>query len=168
MRQAFTLIELLIVVAIIGILAAIAVPNFLEAQTKAKVTRMYADHKTLLKAMTMYRMDRNTYHKHTHEPTQHCPLTTPIAYMNIWPVDVFQEGLYGKKNPQAEWSLWTIHWEYQYTPTPNGYAGQLISLGPSKQAATYKYDPENGTFSGGMLVTDVPGHPVRDYIWARM
>ncbi len=32
MKRAFTLIELLIVVAIIAILAAIAVPNFLEAQ----------------------------------------------------------------------------------------------------------------------------------------
>ena len=58
---AFTLIELLIVVAIIAILAAIAVPNFLEAQTRAKVARAKADMRTMTLAITAFHVDHNRY-----------------------------------------------------------------------------------------------------------
>ena len=59
--KAFTLIELLIVVAIIGILAAIAVPNFLNAQIRAKISRTYADENALSTALGMYHMDIGAY-----------------------------------------------------------------------------------------------------------
>jgi general secretion pathway protein G len=59
--RAFTLIELLIVVAIIAILAAIAVPNFLEAQTRAKVSRAKADMRSLTTAIEAYYIDNNQY-----------------------------------------------------------------------------------------------------------
>ncbi len=92
-RYAFTLIELLIVVAIIAILAAIAVPNFLEAQTRSKVTRVKADMRSLSTAAEAYRIDHNAYpitdgyigttfdgYGHGGIHMAHC-MTTPVAYI---------------------------------------------------------------------------------------
>jgi prepilin-type N-terminal cleavage/methylation domain-containing protein len=64
--RAFTLIELLIVVAIIAILAAIAVPNFLEAQVRAKVTRQLSNLRTVTTALEAYRVDNTAYPACTH------------------------------------------------------------------------------------------------------
>ena len=58
-QAGFTLIELLIVVAIIGILAAIAVPNFLNAQVRARVARGKADIRTMENVVQMYMLDNN-------------------------------------------------------------------------------------------------------------
>lgn len=95
-KRAFTLIELLIVVAIIGILAAIAVPNFLNAQTRAKLARVYADIDALELALNSYRLDQNLFppsHNGSSFIDPHILrfvyLTTPIAYMSSIPLDVF-------------------------------------------------------------------------------
>ena len=58
-KQAFTLIELLIVVAIISILAGLALVNFLEAQTRAKLSRALADMASEATALESYRVDTN-------------------------------------------------------------------------------------------------------------
>ena len=59
-RQAFTLIELMIVIAIIGVLAAIAVPNFKRARERANTRACYANQKTIAGALEMYNLDKNT------------------------------------------------------------------------------------------------------------
>lgn len=81
-RNGFTLIELLIVVAIIGILAAIAVPNFLNAQLRAKISRTYSDLRAISVAMESYQVDRNAFPPNNSHLTVHLTyLTTPVAYI---------------------------------------------------------------------------------------
>lgn len=89
-KKAFTLIELLIVVAIIGILAAIAVPNFMNAQVRAKVARIQSDFKALATALEMYKMDNGQYISRYHNiswPGRFYPLTSPVSYVSKgqWP-----------------------------------------------------------------------------------
>ncbi len=95
-RSAFTLIELLIVVAIIGILAAIAVPNFLNAMVRAKIARVESDQRSFGMAMEMYRLDNNDYPyiegiRWGTNPLERrwTALTTPVSYISGFPDDPF-------------------------------------------------------------------------------
>ena len=101
---AFTLIELLIVIAIIAILALIAIPNFLEAQTRSKIAKVKADMRTLAIGLECYFVDHNTYphiagYVGFHDQWDRggialtWNLTTPVAYLtSVNLLDPFSRG----------------------------------------------------------------------------
>jgi type II secretion system protein G len=67
-ESGFTLIELLIVIAIIGILAAIAIPNLLNAVQRGKQKRTMSDMRALATAIEAYAVDNNVYPAATCNP----------------------------------------------------------------------------------------------------
>lgn len=74
-ERGFTLIELLIVVAIIGIIAAIAIPNLLDAIERARQKRSVSEIRTMVVSMQAFGADMGGYANSTHngDPSQTWP-----------------------------------------------------------------------------------------------
>ena len=80
-RKGFTLIELMIVVAIIGILAAIAIPNFLRFQAKSKQSEAKELLSTVYTAEQAYFAEQNSYGSLSN--AGFTPSAAPKYYTNI-------------------------------------------------------------------------------------
>lgn len=163
----FTLIELLIVVAIIGILAAIAVPNFLNAQMKARIARVEADQQSLTTALELYFLDWNSYVEDHDYPSDRSQkglfrLTSPISYIGSLPLDPFPTAARGpsENNPHYEFGSgsttpgeqWPAQAYVMASPGPDLDEEMGGNDGFPFGTYLWRYSPTNGLYSTGDIV----------------
>ncbi len=133
-QRGFTLIEMMVVLAIIGVLAALVVPNVLGRADEARVTAARTDVANLMQALKLYKLDNQQYpsteqglaalvNKPTQEPV-------PGAWRN-----------YLDKLPQDPWGR-----AYQYlNPGVHGEV-DILSLGADGQAGGDGFNADIGSW----------------------
>lgn len=86
-KKGFTLIELVIVIAILGILAGIAIPKFLNATATARGARIVADLRTIDSAIVIYNAKTGKLPTADTDLTTASTATNPTTYqlLAVWP-----------------------------------------------------------------------------------
>ncbi|MFM8588890.1 MAG: type II secretion system major pseudopilin GspG [Limnohabitans sp.] len=132
--RGFTLIELMVVLAIIGVLAALIVPNVLGRADEARVTAARTDVGQLMQALKLYRLDNQRY------PSNEQGLQALIARPTAEPVPVNWKP-YLEKLPRDPWGR-----PYQYLNP--GLKGEVdvLSLGADGQPGGDGFNADIGSW----------------------
>ncbi len=126
LQRGFTLIEMMVVIAIIGILAALIVPKIMSRPDQARRVAAHQDIATIMQALDLYRLDNGRY------PTQEQGLTALASRPTVEPVPSnWKDGGYLQRLPNDPWGA-----PYQYANP--GVHGEIdvFSYGANGRAGT--------------------------------
>jgi general secretion pathway protein G len=136
--RGFTLIEIMVVVIIIGLLAAFIVPRVMNQVDNAKVTKAKADIQALESAITMYRLDNSRY------PTTDAGLQA----LTQKPSDPSVKNWKGPYLDRISKDPWGNDYQYAY-PGTHGKEYDLFSMGADGQPGGEGLDADIGNWNLG-------------------
>ena len=163
-------------VVVTGMMAGIALPNMMEAQSRSKVSRARSDMRSMATALESYYVDNNSYAAWAagdlgvnsflpqNSPARNMPtfrryttggpmtLTTPIAYITGYMKDPFAQGqgIYSYYSTKNGWILISPGPDSDYDIIPQQEYQDNFSMGTIPPGLLDKtYDPTNGTISNG-------------------
>jgi general secretion pathway protein G len=122
-QSGVTLIEMMIVLVIIGIVAALVVPNVIGRPDEARVAVANADLRTISASLEMYRLDNRSYPTETQGLTALSQMPSEPPLPPNW--------VAGGYLPQVPTDPWGT--PYVYTLAGNGGGYELLSLGADGQ-----------------------------------
>jgi general secretion pathway protein G len=121
--RGFTLIEIMVVVVIIGLLAAVILPNIFSNLSKAQITKAKSDIQAIEGGLTMYKLDNYKY------PSTDLGLNALVQRPNDPTVRNWRDGGYLKRVGNDPWGN-----PYQYVfPGTRGQEFDLYSFGADGQ-----------------------------------
>lgn len=140
-QRGFTLLEMMVVVAIIAILAGVLIPNFTRARAQAATTACMANEKTIATALELYYTDNQKYPASADVDSAF--VQTMNGYMNQVPIDpTVGSGAYYK------YALSSSNGVISYTITCPGTHDPATLMALTGGAATtntkIQYDSQNG------------------------
>ena len=133
-QRGFTLIELMVVLVIIGLLAALIVPNVLDRADDARVTAAKTDVSNLMQALKLYKLDNMRF------PTGEQGLQALVAKPSVGPIPPNWKP-YLEKLPNDPWGR-----AYQYANPGIKSAVDVFSFGADGQSGGEGRDADIGSW----------------------
>lgn len=137
--RGFTLIEIMVVVIIIGLLAAVIVPSIMGRVDDAKKTKAKQDIQSLETALTLYRLDNSKY------PTTEQGLSALVSQPTDPTIRHWKPGGYLQRVSKDPWGF-----DYQYAnPGSHGKEYDLFTLGADNAPGGEGVDADIGNWNIG-------------------